>query len=159
MSEINKSTELDCPEKSASAMRNVQQNNQPSCCSKEKRHLPGRLRSTYRSTRSYVMEFREVFGCDATGCVIKALFARDNCPALTGIMIRFQRRLRLVLAEILVQVRVHAFVVILRRVIHCERIASSELDVDEYFYDFHTQNSSVNFFSLRNFNAKFFICF
>lgn len=46
-------------------------------------------------------------------------------------MIGLQRRLRLVFAQVLVQIGVHAFVVILRRVIHVERMTSSELDVVE----------------------------
>lgn len=46
-------------------------------------------------------------------------------------MVGFQRCLIFILAQILVQVRIHAFVVILR-VIHVERTTSSELDVDEY---------------------------
>lgn len=39
--------------------------------------------------------------------------------ALTSVMIGLQRRLILILAQVLVQVGVHTFVVILR-VIHCE---------------------------------------
>lgn len=71
---------------------------------------------------------------------------REVIAQLTGIMVGLQRRLRLVLAEILVQIGVHAFVVILRRVIHDARITSSELDVVE--------NSWIIFSALRNFRVR-----
>lgn len=49
-----------------------------------------------------------------------------NDSSLTSIMVRLQRCLVFILAKVLVQVWVHAFVVILLRVIHDERITSSE---------------------------------
>lgn len=52
-------------------------------------------------------------------------------------MVGFQRCLIFILGQVLVQVRVHAFVVILLRVIHGEKMISSELDVDEYLFFFY----------------------
>lgn len=79
------------------------------------------------------LEDKEKLG-HPTGCEI---IWYEIIEALTGIMIGFQRRLSFIFAQVLVQISVHAFIVILR-VIHCERITSSELDVVEYliFRDF-----------------------
>lgn len=63
-----------------------------------------------------------------SGCAVCDCMFREVIEALTGIMIWLQRRLVLVLAQVLVQIGVQAFVVILR-MIHGERMISSELDV------------------------------
>lgn len=93
------------------------------CCSK-KRHLSRKAISRHVHTR-YVIIFLEIGDDDID--MLRACYGIKDymlmiIAALTGIMVWFQRCLIFILAEILVQVSVHAFVVILWWVIHSERL-------------------------------------